>query len=108
MTNFTLVHFPGTIALLEAIPQERQAMTQAIGMKIRERVERIETTPSIPAVFLPLLNLLTGPPEGVRLEEVVKLVSYDNTIVANVCARQVPRCSVLPRRPFPSRARSLF
>ena len=53
---------------------------------IRERVKRIETTPSIPAVFLPLLELLNAPPEDVKLEEVVKLVSYDNTIAAQ-CLR---------------------
>ena len=61
-------------------------MTTAISETIRERVKRIETTPSIPAVFLPLLELLNAPPEGVKLEEVVKLVSYDNTIAAQ-CLR---------------------
>jgi putative nucleotidyltransferase with HDIG domain len=61
-------------------------MTTAISDTIRERVQRIETTPSIPAVFLPLLELLNAPPEDVKLEEVVKLVSYDNTIAAQ-CLR---------------------
>lgn len=61
-------------------------MTPADPAMIRERVERIETTPSIPAVFLPLLELLHAPPEKVKLEEVVKLVSYDNTIAAQ-CLR---------------------
>ncbi|MGO9649953.1 MAG: HDOD domain-containing protein [Terriglobales bacterium] len=61
-------------------------MTTAIADTIRERVKRIETTPSIPAVFLPLLELLNAPPEDVKLEEVVKLVSYDNTIAAQ-CLR---------------------
>lgn len=61
-------------------------MTTAIADTIRERVQRIETTPSIPAVFLPLLKLLNAPPEEVKLEEVVKLVSYDNTIAAQ-CLR---------------------
>lgn len=54
--------------------------------KIRENVERIETTPAIPTVFLPLLKLLNAPPERVKLEEVVKLVSYDNAIAAQ-CLR---------------------
>src|ERR1700678_3282085 len=53
---------------------------------IRERVNRIETTPSIPTIFLPLLKLLNSPPERVRLDEVVKLVSYDNSIAAQ-CLR---------------------
>jgi len=61
-------------------------MNLAISETIRERVQRIETTPSIPAVFLPLLKLLNAPAEDVRLEEVVKLVSYDNTIAAQ-CLR---------------------
>lgn len=60
--------------------------TAIISETIRERVKRIETTPSIPAVFLPLLELLNEPPEDVKLEEVVKLVSYDNTIAAQ-CLR---------------------
>ncbi len=60
--------------------------TALITETIRERVQRIETTPSIPAVFLPLLELLNEPPEDVKLEEVVKLVSYDNTIAAQ-CLR---------------------
>jgi putative nucleotidyltransferase with HDIG domain len=61
-------------------------MTTAIVDTIRERVQRIETTPAIPAVFLPLLKLLNAPPESVNLDEVLKLVSYDNTIAAQ-CLR---------------------
>ena len=53
---------------------------------IRERVKRIKVTPSIPAVFHPLLNLLNSPPDEVRLEDVVKLASYDSTIAAQ-CLR---------------------
>ena len=60
--------------------------TAIIADTIRERVKRIETTPSIPAIFLPLLELLNAPPEDVKLEEVIKLVSYDNTIAAQ-CLR---------------------
>jgi HD-like signal output (HDOD) protein len=61
-------------------------MTASREAMIRERVDRIETTPAIPAVFLPLLNLLQSPPDKVKLEEVVKLVSYDNA-VATQCLR---------------------
>lgn len=53
---------------------------------IRERVKAIETMPSIPTIFLPLLDLLNLPPDRVKLDEVVKLVSYDNTIAAQ-CLR---------------------
>jgi putative nucleotidyltransferase with HDIG domain len=61
-------------------------VTVSLTSKIRERVQDIETTPSIPAVFLPLLELLNAPPERVQLDEVVKLVSYDNTIAVQ-CLR---------------------
>ena len=61
-------------------------MNTAIVDTIRERVGNIETTPAIPAVFLPLLDLLNSPPEKVKLEEVLKLVSYDNAIAAQ-CLR---------------------
>jgi putative nucleotidyltransferase with HDIG domain len=61
-------------------------MSTVLAPKTVERIHRIEATPSIPAVFLPLLELLNTPPERVKLEEVVKLVSYDNTITAQ-CLR---------------------
>ncbi|MFZ0951596.1 MAG: HDOD domain-containing protein [Candidatus Sulfotelmatobacter sp.] len=61
-------------------------MTTTYTATIRDRVRRIETMPAIPAVFMPLLELLSLPAERVRLDEVVKLVSYDNTIAAQ-CLR---------------------
>ncbi len=51
---------------------------------IHERVQRITTMPSIPAVFLPLLKLLAR--DEVEVEEVVRLVSYDSAIAAQ-CLR---------------------
>jgi HD-like signal output (HDOD) protein len=54
--------------------------------QIRERVKKIKTLPSVPAVFLPLLDMLNLPPDLVKLDDVVKLVSYDNTIAAQ-CLR---------------------
>jgi putative nucleotidyltransferase with HDIG domain len=61
-------------------------MTTSFTALIRDRVQHIETMPSIPAVFLPLLKLL-GDSEGeVKVDEVVRLVSYDNTIAAQ-CLR---------------------
>jgi len=58
----------------------------SIDSTIRERVARIETMPSIPTIFLPLLKLLNLPPDRVEVDDVVKLVSYDNTIAAQ-CLR---------------------
>ncbi len=60
--------------------------TTSLAATIHERVARIETMPSIPAIFLPLLKLLNLPPDKVKLDDVVKLVSYDNTIAAQ-CLR---------------------
>ena len=61
-------------------------MTTSFDAKIRERVQQIETMPAIPAVFLPLLKLLSNSAEEVKVDEVVRLVSYDNTI-AGQCLR---------------------
>lgn len=61
-------------------------MTSILESKIAERVSRIEATPAIPAVFLPLLEMLNAPPDQVKLDKVVELVSYDNTIAAQ-CLR---------------------
>src|SRR5438105_5090589 len=61
-------------------------MIASVTDTIRDRVEGIETMPAIPAVFLLLLKLLSSSAEGARVEEVVRLVSYDNTIAAQ-CLR---------------------
>jgi putative nucleotidyltransferase with HDIG domain len=61
-------------------------MTASVAASIRDRVQHIESMPAIPAVFLPLLNLLSGSGENVNVDEVVRLVSYDNTIAAQ-CLR---------------------
>jgi putative nucleotidyltransferase with HDIG domain len=49
-------------------------------------VQQIETMPAIPTVFLPLLKMLSHSVEEVKLDEVVRLVSYDGTIAAQ-CLR---------------------
>jgi HD-like signal output (HDOD) protein len=61
-------------------------MTASIAATIAERVNAIDTMPAIPTIFLPLLDLLNLPPERVSVDQVVKLVSYDNTIAAQ-CLR---------------------
>jgi putative nucleotidyltransferase with HDIG domain len=61
-------------------------MKQSLASTIRERVQHIETMPAIPAVFLPLLKLLSNSEQEVKVDEVVRLVSYDNTIAAQ-CLR---------------------
>jgi putative nucleotidyltransferase with HDIG domain len=71
---------------LETIPEQRQVMNTSFTSTIRQRVEGIETMPAIPAVFLPLLKMLGDSAEEVNVDEVVRLVSYDNTIAAQ-CLR---------------------
>lgn len=75
---------------METAPESWQAMTPSlapsISARIRERVSQIETLPTIPTIFLPLLNLLNLPLDQVKVDDVVKLVSYDNTIAAQ-CLR---------------------
>jgi putative nucleotidyltransferase with HDIG domain len=61
-------------------------MIASVAATIRERVQHIETMPTIPAVFLPLLKLLSDSKGDVKVDEVVRLVSYDNTIAAQ-CLR---------------------
>ena len=61
-------------------------MNTDITETIRERVRQIEVTPSIPAIFHPLLKLLNSPPDEVNLEEVIKVASYDSAIAAQ-CLR---------------------
>ena len=61
-------------------------MNTSFTSTIRQRVEGIETMPAIPAVFLPLLKMLGDSAEEVNVDEVVRLVSYDNTIAAQ-CLR---------------------
>jgi putative nucleotidyltransferase with HDIG domain len=61
-------------------------MSTLTDARIRERVQQIQTMPAIPAVFLPLLNLLSDPAKDVAVDEVVRLVSYDNSIAAQ-CMR---------------------
>lgn len=66
--------------------EQREIMIESMSTSIRERVQRIEAMPAIPAVFLPLLNILSNPTKEVALDEVVRLISYDNSIAAQ-CMR---------------------
>jgi putative nucleotidyltransferase with HDIG domain len=71
---------------LETKFEQRETMIESMSTTIRERVQRIEAMPAIPAVFLPLLNILGDPAKDVALDEVVRLISYDNSIAAQ-CMR---------------------
>jgi HD-like signal output (HDOD) protein len=66
---------------------------------ILERIKRIEVTPAIPAIMLPLLELLKGPADSVEIGEVVRLASYDNAISAQ-CLRVANSPLFALRRPL--------
>ena len=66
--------------------RRRRPMPAALSSEIRERISRIQATPALPMVLQPLLKLLAMPAEDVDVGEVVRLVSYDNTIAAQ-CLR---------------------
>jgi putative nucleotidyltransferase with HDIG domain len=61
-------------------------MTTTLAPNVLERIKRIEVTPAIPAILLPLMELLKAPSDSVEIDEVVRLVSYDNAISAQ-CLR---------------------
>lgn len=61
-------------------------MNASLNSSVRERVARIQITPAIPAVLLPLLKLFNVPAEQADMDEIVRLVSYDNAIAAQ-CLR---------------------
>lgn len=61
-------------------------MSAATSPSVRERVSRIQATPAIPAVLLPLLKILHMPADQVEIDEVSRLVSYDQAIAAQ-CLR---------------------
>jgi putative nucleotidyltransferase with HDIG domain len=61
-------------------------MIPSLTATIRDRVQNLETMPAVPAVFLPLLKLLSNSAEEVKVDEVVRLVSYDSSIAAQ-CLR---------------------
>jgi HD-like signal output (HDOD) protein len=74
-------------------------MIASVTEAIHERVKAIETTPAIPSIFLPLLDLLNLPPDQVKLDEVVKLVSYDKTIAAQCLRAASSPLFGLPKAP---------
>jgi len=61
-------------------------MSAPLDLDIRKRVQGIEVMPAIPSVLLPLLRLVRTPAEEVNMDDIVSLVSYDNTIAAQ-CLR---------------------
>jgi putative nucleotidyltransferase with HDIG domain len=71
---------------LETKFEQQETMIESVSTNIRERVQRIEAMPAIPTVFLPLLNMLSDGGKDVGLDEVVRLISYDNSIAAQ-CMR---------------------
>ena len=51
---------------------------------MQKKVEALRSLPSSPAVLKPLLDVLHEPPDKVPIDKVVKLVSYEKTIAAQL------------------------
>ena len=52
----------------------------------RQKISSVKAIPAMPAILMPLLELLQKPTDQVPVDEVVRLVSYDKTIAAQ-CLR---------------------
>jgi putative nucleotidyltransferase with HDIG domain len=59
-------------------------MTAIAPREMQKKVEALRSLPSSPAVLKPLLDLLHQPPDKVQIDQVVKLVSYEKTITAQL------------------------
>jgi HD-like signal output (HDOD) protein len=59
-------------------------VTTVVNSELLKRVEKIRALPSSPAVLKPLLELMRQPTSEVDINDVVKLVSYENTIAAQL------------------------
>jgi HD-like signal output (HDOD) protein len=59
-------------------------MTATANLELRQRVERLRSLPSSPALLKPLLELLHQPPDKISLDKLSQLVSYEKTITAQL------------------------
>jgi HD-like signal output (HDOD) protein len=59
-------------------------VTTVVNSELLKRVEKIRSLPSSPAVLKPLLDLMRQPTSEVDIDDVVKLVSYEITIAAQL------------------------
>ena len=59
-------------------------MTATANLELRQRVERLRSLPSSPALLKPLLELLHQPPDKISLDKLTQLVSYEETISAQL------------------------
>lgn len=73
-------------------------MTPTLRELIRERVEKLNSIPTVPAIIRPLLFYLERPVDQVDVQRIVDLVSCDESISAHACAWQIPPCTSAPAR----------
>ena len=59
-------------------------MIATANSELRQRVERLRSLPSSPALLKPLLELLHQPPDKISLDKLTQLVSYEETISAQL------------------------
>ncbi len=70
-------------------------MTPTLRELIRERVERLNSIPTVPAIIRPLLFYLERPVDQVEVQRIVDLVSCDESISAQ-CLRVANSALVFP------------
>lgn len=51
---------------------------------LRDRIEQLDSIPSIPAILLPLLRCLDEPSEHVDVQRIIDLISHDKSLSAQV------------------------
>jgi putative nucleotidyltransferase with HDIG domain len=61
-------------------------MNDVTAMQLQKRVRSIQSLPTPPVIFRPLMDLFRQPIENVEIKEVTKLVSYDKSLAA-LCLR---------------------
>src|SRR5262249_45934791 len=80
---------PGAFSRSDWICEAADRRTTVSSLRLEElrpEIKALEAIPTVAAIVQPLAEMLRLPPDVVRMEKVVELVSYDKTIAAQ-CLR---------------------
>lgn len=61
-------------------------MNATLHSQLQEQIKKLDSISTAPAILKPLLDMLRVPSDGIRIEKIVELVSYDGAIAAQ-CLR---------------------
>lgn len=61
-------------------------MNATLHSQLHEQIKKLDSISTAPAILKPLLDMLRVPSDGIRIEKIVELVSYDGAIAAQ-CLR---------------------